>query len=67
MVEYKGFRGIIAFLLILVLVLVILFTVLNILILLIPVAIVIIIVSWLLSKLWKRRQKPIVRVFIKKF
>jgi len=64
MAEIKGW---IAFFLAVVLVLVVLVFVLHVIILLIPVAIIAAIIIWLLSLLAKKRGKPIVRVWMKKF
>lgn len=64
MAEYKGWIAVFLFVL---LVLVVLVFVLNVLILLIPVAIIAIVISWLLSLLWRKRQRPMVRVWVKKF
>jgi Na+/H+ antiporter NhaD/arsenite permease-like protein len=64
MARYKGW---LAFLLAVVLVLVVLAFVLQVIILLIPVAIIAAIILWLLGLLARKRHKPVVRVFVKKF
>lgn len=61
------YRGWIAFFLAIVLVLLVMAFVLQVIVLLIPVAIIAAIILWLLSLLAKKRKKPVVHVFVKKF
>lgn len=64
MARYKGW---LAFLLAIVLVLIVLAFVLQVIILLIPVVIIAAVILWLLSLLARKRQKPVVQVFVKRF
>ncbi|MEM4239624.1 MAG: hypothetical protein QXM31_00325 [Candidatus Woesearchaeota archaeon] len=68
MAEFRGLKGLIVFFLIAMLGLVILIFVLNVVVLLIPVTIVAAIIAWLVSLFYrKKRSKPVVQVWIKKF